>query len=43
MPIKEGDRTTGEETGETITLSKTVFVFDELSYIAEASLSVTSA
>jgi hypothetical protein len=28
MPIKERDRATGEETGETITLFKTVFVFD---------------
>lgn len=28
MPVKERDRTTGEETGETITLFKTVFVFD---------------
>ncbi len=28
MPIKERDRATGEETGETITLFKAVFVFD---------------
>jgi hypothetical protein len=28
MPIKERDRSTGEETGGTITLFKTVFVFD---------------
>ena len=28
LPVKEGDRTTGEETGEEITLFKTVFVFD---------------
>jgi hypothetical protein len=28
MPIKERDRATGEETGGTITLFKTVFVFD---------------
>lgn len=28
MAVKERDRTTGEETGETITLFKVVFVFD---------------
>jgi hypothetical protein len=28
MPVKERDRGTGEETGETITLFKVVFVFD---------------
>ncbi len=28
LPVKERDRTTGDETGETITLFKTVFVFD---------------
>ncbi len=28
LPVKQRDRTTGEETGETITLFKTVFVFD---------------
>lgn len=28
MPVKERDRRTGEETGETITLFKVVFVFD---------------
>jgi hypothetical protein len=28
MPVKERDRASGEETGETITLFKTVFVFD---------------
>jgi len=28
LPIKERDRVSGEETGETITLFKTVFVFD---------------
>jgi hypothetical protein len=28
MPVKDRDRVSGEETGETITLFKTVFVFD---------------
>jgi hypothetical protein len=28
MPIKQRDRATGEQTGETVTLFKTVFVFD---------------
>jgi N-terminal domain of anti-restriction factor ArdC len=28
MPVKERDRVSGEETGETVTLFKTVFVFD---------------
>jgi hypothetical protein len=31
LPVKERDRMTGEETGETMMLFKTVFVFDTLS------------
>jgi hypothetical protein len=33
QPVKERDRMTGEETGETMMLFKTVFVFDRLSRV----------
>jgi len=37
MAVKERDRATGEETGETITLLKTVFVFDRSQVSASRS------
>jgi hypothetical protein len=39
LPVKERDRMTGEETGETMMLFKTVFVFDTLSRDRAAGLS----
>ena len=33
LPVKERDRSTGEETGDTMMLFKTVFVFDRLSRV----------